>query len=70
MSISNKDSVKAAILNLKADRFSFDELRDQAGGDYESLKEILFKLLEEQSPVVRQFFDQEAKAMKLERIRQ
>ena len=69
MSISDKDSIKAAILSLENDRFSFDELRDQAGGDYESLKGILFELLEEQSPVVRQFFDQEAKAMKLERIR-
>jgi type I restriction enzyme S subunit len=69
MSISDKDSVKAVILNLKTDQFSYDELRDQAGGDYESLKGILFELLEEQSPVVRQFFDQEAKAMKLERIR-
>jgi type I restriction enzyme S subunit len=69
MSISDQDSVKAAILNLKTDRFSFDELRDQAGGDYETLKGILFQLLEEPSPVVRQVFDQEAKAMKLERIR-
>lgn len=69
MSISDKDSVKATILNLKTDRFSFDELRDQTGGDYESLKGILFKLLEEPRPVVRQVFDQEAKAMKLERIR-
>jgi type I restriction enzyme, S subunit len=69
MSISDKDSIKAAILSLDTDRFSFDELRDQAGGDYESLKRILFELLEEQSPVVRQFFDQEAKAIKLERIR-
>jgi len=70
MTIFDKDSVKAAILDLNTDRFSFDELRDKAGGDYDSLKGILFKLLEEPSPVVRQVFDQEAKAMKLERIRQ
>ena len=69
MSISDKDSIKEVILSLETDRFSFDELRDQAGGDYESLKGILFELLEEQNPVVRQFFDQEVKAMKLERIR-
>jgi hypothetical protein len=69
MSISDKDSIKAVILSLETDRFSFDELRYQAGGDYESLEGILFELLEEQNPVVRQFFDQEAKAMKLERIR-
>ena len=69
MSIPDKDSIKAVILSLKTDRFSFDELRDQAGGDYESLKGVLFELLEEPSPVVRQVFDQEAKAMQLERIR-
>ena len=69
MSISDKDSIKEVILSLESDRFSFDELRDQAGGDYESLKGILFELLEEQNPVVRQFFDKEVKAMKLERIR-
>jgi type I restriction enzyme S subunit len=69
MSISDKDSIRAAILSLNTDRFSFDDLRDQAGGDYESLKRGLFELLEEQSPFVRQVFDQEAKAMKLERIR-
>ena len=69
MSISDKDSIKAVILSLKTDRFSFDELWDHAGGDYESLKELLFELLEEPIPVVRQVFDQETKAMKLERIR-
>jgi type I restriction enzyme S subunit len=69
MNISDKDSVKAAILSLKTDRFSFEELRGQAGGDYESLKGILFELLDEQSPVVRQVFDKEVKAIKLERIR-
>lgn len=68
MTLSDKDSIKAAILNLKTDRFSFDELRDQAGGGYESLKGVLFELLEEPSPVIRQFFDKEAKAMKFQRL--
>ena len=70
MSITDKDSIKAVILSLRTNRFSFDELRVQAGGDYESLRAVLFELLEEPSPVVRQVFDQEAKAIKLERIRQ
>ena len=68
MSISDRDSIKAVILGLSTVRFSFDELRDQAGGDYESLKRVLFELLEEPSPVVRQVFDQEANAMRFERI--
>lgn len=65
----DKDSIKAAILKLKTDRFSFDELRAQVSGDYESLKAALFELLEEPSPVVRQVFDKKAKAMHLMRVR-
>jgi type I restriction enzyme S subunit len=68
MSITNKDFIKSAILSLKTDRFSFDELRAEVGGDYESLKRVLFELLEEPSPIARQVFDQEAKAMKFERL--
>lgn len=69
MSNTDKDSIKAAILKLKTDRFSFDELRAQVSGDYESLKAALFELLEEPSPVVRQVFDMKAKAMHLVRVR-
>lgn len=66
---TDKDSIKAAILKLETDRFSFDELRAQVSGDYESLKAALFELLEEPSPVVRQVFDKKAKAMHLVRAR-
>jgi len=69
MSNTDKDAVKATILQLKADRFSFDELRAQASGDYESLRAALFELLEEPSPVVRQVFDKKAKAMQLVRVK-
>lgn len=69
MSKTDKDSIKAAILALNSDRVSFDELRAQVSGDYESLKAALFELLEEPSPVVRQVFDQKAKAMHLVRVR-
>jgi type I restriction enzyme S subunit len=69
MSNTDKDAIKAAILKLKTDRFSFDELRAQVSGDYESLKASLFELLEEPSPVVRQVFDKRAKAMQLVRVR-
>ncbi len=69
MSNTDKDSIKAAILKLKTDRFSFDELRAQVSGDYETLKATLFELLEEPSPVVRQVFDRRAMAMHLVRVR-
>jgi type I restriction enzyme S subunit len=68
MSIADKNTIKAAILKLKTDRFSFDELRAQVSGDYEQLKAALFELLEEPSPVVRQVFDEKTKAMQLVRV--
>lgn len=69
MSNTDKDSIKSALLKLKTERFSFDELRAQVPGDYESLKAALFELLQEPSPVVRQVFDEKAKAMQLVRVR-
>jgi type I restriction enzyme S subunit len=69
MSKTEKDAIKAAILKLKTDRFSPDELRAQVSGDYESFKAALFELLEEPNPVVRQVFDMKAKAMQLVRVR-
>ncbi|ODU46226.1 MAG: hypothetical protein ABS96_10010 [Lysobacteraceae bacterium SCN 69-123] len=64
-----KETVRAAILNFKMDRFSFNDLRAQVSGDYEHLKTALFELLEEPSPVVRQVFDEESKAMQLVRAK-
>jgi type I restriction enzyme S subunit len=69
MSNTDKESIKAAILKLKTSGFSFDELRTQISGDYETLKAALFELLEEPSPVVRQVFDKKAKAMRLVRVK-
>ncbi|RKH58872.1 restriction endonuclease subunit S [Corallococcus llansteffanensis] len=68
MSNNDKDAIKAAILKLKNDRFSFDELRAQVSADYESLKAAVFDVLEEPSPVVRQVFDKKAKAMQFVRV--
>lgn len=69
MSNSDKDTIKAVILQLKNESFSFDDLRALVAGDYESLKGALFELLDEPHPVVRQVFDKRAKTMKLERVR-
>jgi type I restriction enzyme S subunit len=70
MTISDKDAIKAAILSLKSDHFSFDELRTQASVDYESLKAALFELMEDPRPVVRQVFDDQDKAILLERVKE
>ena len=69
MTITDKDTVKTAILKARTDRFSFDELRAQVSVDYESVKAVLFELLEEPNPVVRQVFDKKAKAMQLVRVK-
>lgn len=68
MSNSHNEAIKVAISKLKAGRFSFDELREQVPGDYESIKEALFELLQESNPVVRQVFDKKAKAMRLVKV--
>lgn len=69
MKNTEKEAIRAAILKIKAGRFSFDELREQASADYESVKDALFELLQESKPVVRQVFDRRAKTMRLERVK-
>ncbi|MFN7970973.1 MAG: restriction endonuclease subunit S [Acidobacteriota bacterium] len=69
MKTSERDALKAAILRLKTERFSLDELRTEVVGDYESLKVALFGLLEEPTPVVRQVFNKKTKFMQLQRVR-
>ena len=58
-----EDTVKEIILNLQKNKFSFDDLLEKFPGDYEKLKEILFNLLGETTPVISQVFDKSAKAM-------
>lgn len=61
-------SVKDLIRQLPDDRFTFDELRTRASTDYETLKEIVFDLLSESQPTVKQVFDTKAKAMRFIRV--
>lgn len=68
MENTGNDAVKAVILKLKAGRFSFGEILAKVDEDYESVKDTLFKLLQEPNPVVRQVFDKKAKCMRFERI--
>ncbi|QSQ27603.1 restriction endonuclease subunit S [Pyxidicoccus parkwayensis] len=65
----DKDAIKAAILKINKDKMSFDELRAQVVGDYDSLKDAIFELLEEPTPIIRQVFDKKAKTMQFERVR-
>ncbi len=59
-----KETVKKVIDQFPQERFSFDELRKKAPADYEALKEVLFTLLSETEPYLKQVFDQDAKAMR------
>lgn len=61
------ESIKQIIRQLPDDKFSFEELRRNAPGDYESLREIVFALLDEAEPILLQTFDREAKAIRFVR---
>ncbi|MEG4343380.1 restriction endonuclease subunit S [Microcoleus sp. A003_D6] len=63
MTKMTEESVKEAIRQLPKDEFSFDELRDNLPGDYDSLKDILFALLSEAEPSLTQVFDREERAI-------
>lgn len=62
------DSVKAIIQKMPQVRFSFDELSNQVSADYETTKNIVFALLSESDPLLRQVFDKEAQAMCFEKV--
>lgn len=64
------DSLKEKIFELPHNRFSFEELRTSAGGDYEVLREMIFELLGETQPVLTQVFDEKAKEMRFVRVQQ
>lgn len=59
--------VKEAISKLPADRFSFEELSAWLQADYESLKNIVFELLDGSQPILRQVFDSPTQTMQFER---
>jgi restriction endonuclease S subunit len=57
------ESVKEIIHQLPINTLSFNDLRENIPGDYNSLKDILFSLLDESEPIIMQVFDQEVKTM-------
>jgi type I restriction enzyme S subunit len=67
MRTHNKESVLAAVAKMKSTEFSFDDLREAVPGDYESLKEVVFELLQESDPTLTQRFDEGTREMKLVR---
>jgi len=65
----SKESLKETIRLLPEESISFEELRNMVPGDYEALKEILFALLDEAKPILKQVFDKEAKAIRFVRVK-
>ncbi|MEO8644321.1 restriction endonuclease subunit S [Pseudomonas sp.] len=68
MTKTNKDAVKAAVLEFETGRFSFDELRVKIPGDYESIKNAVFELLSETKPLITQVFDKASREMRFVRV--
>ncbi len=54
----NIESIRKVIEQFPKDIFTFDELRSKVSTDYDTLKEILFTLLEGENPPLKQIFDE------------
>jgi type I restriction enzyme, S subunit len=63
-----KDSLKAAIRALPESSFTFEELQQQVPTEYDTLRDLLFDLLDESKPVLKQIFDQQAQSIRLLRV--
>lgn len=61
--------VREAILEIPKDRFTFSDLRTGVRAEYEPLKNILFDLLAEAKPCLRQVFDPAVKEMRFQRVK-
>lgn len=57
------ESVKKIIDELPSDAFSFEDIHKKIAGEYDSFKDILFELLDEDEPSIEQMFDKQAKAI-------
>lgn len=57
------ESAREIIRSMPEEHFSFDDLREHLVGDYETLREIVFGLLAEPSPVISQVFDSQRKSI-------
>lgn len=63
------DSVRELLVRLHKDYFTFEELRDQVVADYETLKDIIFSLLNDKNPCIKQVFDEETRSMRFEWVK-
>ena len=62
-------SLSEVISQMGEDYFTFEQLREVASRDYESLKDELFALLAHSESGLKQVFDTEALVMKFKSVR-
>jgi type I restriction enzyme S subunit len=65
----NIGSIRKVIEQFPKDIFTFDELRAKVSTDYDTLKEILFTLLEGENPPLKQIFDEATLQIKFIRVK-
>jgi type I restriction enzyme S subunit len=65
MAALTKESVTEVIRQMPEGGFTFVDLRGRMPADYEALKDVVFDLLTEAHPSLRQVFDTEQQAMRL-----
>ena len=62
------DSLRDWFKNQSDEQISFEELRNAIPRDYETLKDFVFQLLDENNPVIEQEFNQKTGHMSLKRV--
>ena len=67
MKTMDKTSVLKVIEAMPKESFAFDDLRAKLPGDYDTLKDIIFALLDDSKSGIAQVFDKQAKAMRFRR---
>lgn len=68
MKTSPPISLSEIVDRMSEDSFTFDQLRDKAPRNYETLKDELFTLLADPKSGLQQFFDANTQSMKFKRI--
>jgi type I restriction enzyme S subunit len=68
MTTLTRESVEIVISEFADDPFSFDDIRKKLhSGNYDEIKNILFVMLEDSDPLIRQVYDKEDKAIRFVR---
>lgn len=68
MKTPSQFSLSEIITQIKGDCFTFEQLRNAASRDYESLKNELFAMLADSKSGLTQVFDSETKSMKFKKV--